>query len=71
MLGYQAVWFIGEAGLKVISSSVELPILLALDLATDAGLGILSVVLLERLVKEAKPEPGETVVAASAQQETR
>lgn len=69
VVAYQAVWFIGEGGLKVISSSVELPILLALDLATDAGLGILSVILVERLVHEAKPDPGETAVAASAQQE--
>ncbi len=63
---YQAVWFVGEAGLKLISSPVELPILLGLDLGTDAGLGILSVILIERLAHQAKPEPGETAVAASA-----
>ncbi len=66
VVAYQAVWLIGEAGLKVISSPVELPILVALDLASDAGLGILSVILIERLAHEVKPKPGETAVAASA-----
>ncbi len=65
-VGYQALWLIGEAGLKVISSPVELPILLVLDLASDVALGILSVILVERLVHELEPEPGETAVAASA-----
>lgn len=66
VLAYQAVWFIGKPGLRLISSPVELPILLVLDLARDVGLGILSVLLVERLVHEVKPEPGETAVAASA-----
>jgi bacteriorhodopsin len=66
VVAYQAVWLVGEAGLKLISSPVELPILLALDLGTDAGLGIASVVLLERLAHRFEPEPGETAVAASA-----
>ena len=66
IVGYQTVWLIGEAGLKLVSSPVESPIFLVLDLASDAVLGILSVVLVERLVHEAKPEPGDTAVAASA-----
>ncbi len=66
VLAYQAVWFIGDAGLRLISSPVELPILLVLDLASDVALGILSVLLVDRLVHEVKPEPGETAVAASA-----
>jgi bacteriorhodopsin len=66
IIGYQAVWLIGEAGLKLISSPVESPIFLVLDLVSDAALGILSVALVERLVHETKPEPGDTAVAASA-----
>ena len=66
IIGYQAVWLVGESGLKLISTSVESPIFVVLDLASDAALGILSVALVERLAHEAEPEPGETAVAASA-----
>ena len=66
IMAYQVVWAIGEAGLKLISSPVESPIFLVLDLVSDAALGILSVALVERLAHEAEPEPGETAVAASA-----
>ncbi len=65
-IAYEAVWLVGEPGLLLISTQVENTLLLVLDLASDAGLGILSVLLIERLVHEVEPEPGETAVAASA-----
>ncbi len=67
-IGYQAVWFLGDAGLRAFSTSIDIAIFLVLDLASDVVLGILSVVLVERLVHKAEPEPGETAVAASARQ---
>lgn len=65
-IAYLVVWFLGEAGLKVFSSSVDIPVFLVLDLASDTGLGIVSVLLLERLSKHVDAEPGETSIAASA-----
>lgn len=66
-IAYEVVWLVGEPGLVLISPQLELTLLLVLDLASDAGLGILSVVLVERLVHEFEPEPGQTAVAASAE----
>lgn len=66
VVAYQVVWLVGEVGLKLISSSVDLPILLVLDLASDAGLGIASVLVLERLAHDVEPQPGDTTVAAAA-----
>lgn len=65
-IAYLAVWFLGEAGLKVMSSSVDIPIFLVLDVASDTGLGIVSVLLIERLSKRVDAKPGETSIAASA-----
>lgn len=66
-IGYEVAWIAGEEGLKLMSSRIEDPVLLVLDLASDAGLGILSVTLMERLAHEVEPEPGETAVAAAAE----
>lgn len=65
-LGYLVVWFLGESGLKVWSALVDLPILMVLDVASDAGLGVLSVFLIERLSKRVDARPGESSIAASA-----
>lgn len=65
-LGYLVVWFLGEAGLKLWNAAVDLPIFMVLDVASDAGLGILSVFLIERLSKHVEAKPGETSIAASA-----
>ncbi len=65
-LGYLAVWFLGEPGLRLWSGSVDLPLYTVLDVASDAGLGILSVFLVERLSKHVDAHPGETSIAASA-----
>ncbi len=65
-LGYLVVWFLGEAGLRLWSTAVDLPLFMVLDVASDAALGILSVFLIERLSKHVHPEPGETSIAASA-----
>ena len=60
------MWFVGEAGLKLLTSAVDIPLFLVLDLASDTGLGSVSVLLLERLSKHVDAEPGETSIAASA-----
>ncbi len=65
-LGYLATWLAGEPGLKLWSAAVDLPIFVVLDVASDAGLGILSVLLIERLSKHVDAQPGETSIAASA-----
>ena len=65
-LAYLAVWFLGEPGLRLWSTAVDLSIFVVLDVSSDAGLGIMSVVLIERLAKHVDAEPGETSIAASA-----
>lgn len=65
-VGYVAIWGLGESGLALWSGTVDIPLFMVLDVASDAGLGILSVVLVERLSKHVDPEPGETSIAASA-----
>lgn len=65
-IAYMAVWFLGDAGLKLFTSAVDIPLFLVLDVASDTGLGILSVVLIERLSNHVDAEPGETSIAASA-----
>ncbi len=66
MIAYLVLWGLGEPGLRLWSSTVDIPIFLVLDLASDTGLGIMSVLLIERLSKHVEPEPGETSIAASA-----
>ncbi len=66
VVAYLGVWFLGDFGLRLWSNVVDITIFLVLDLASDAVLGIMSVVLIERLSKQVDPEPGETSIAASA-----
>ena len=65
-IAYLAVWFFGDAGLRLFTSTVDIPLYLVLDVASDTGLGAMSVFLIERLSKHVDAEPGETSIAASA-----
>lgn len=66
VVAYLGVWFLGDFGLRLWSNVVDVTIFVVLDVASDAVLGIMSVVLIERLSKQVDPQPGETSVAAAA-----